>query len=338
MKKDNKLSRIKKFFKNKKDLSQLNLTERNVVENKIISKIIKKSESIKYAEFKNCIFTDFFFENYSFEKLHFKRCVFKNGLIKNSNFKDCIFESCIFEEFDIEYSTIEKNELIFCSLFNSEVNYNRFLDFKMSNSNCLHGFLRSNFFESSKFMQNVFFDYLFNKNKYNSPVSSFSVIINYSNIENEDWSNLDFDPLKGNMTFNSSVKDTIFGEKSHIPMICPEEGSFIGYKNVLVESKCGNIYSAILKMEIPSDAERVCGSSRQCRASKVKALEILPIGEKDTINYEPIKIYSRYDPSFEYKIGEIATPLNGFNSQKWVDYVPGIHFFMTKKEAENYEL
>lgn len=57
------------------------------------------------------------------------------------------------------------------------------------------------------------------------------------------------------------------GAKSlSLPIACPEEGSFIGFK------KCQN--DMIVKLEIPKDALRCSATGRECRCSKAKVLSI----------------------------------------------------------------
>jgi hypothetical protein len=98
---------------------------------------------------------------------------------------------------------------------------------------------------------------------------------------------------------------------------CPEEGSFVGWK------KCRN--NVIVKLLIPEDAKRSSATSRKCRASKAVVLEV--IGAE--------KALSRYDGTFVYEVGKEVVA-NGFDDDRWNECSNGIHFFMTRAEAENY--
>ena len=49
----------------------------------------------------------------------------------------------------------------------------------------------------------------------------------------------------------------------YIPMVCPEEGKFIGWKKAKVEEK-----NVIVKLEIPASAKRSSSTSRKCRCDK----------------------------------------------------------------------
>ena len=99
---------------------------------------------------------------------------------------------------------------------------------------------------------------------------------------------------------------------------CPEEGSFIAWKT------CGN--NVIVKLLIPEDAQRSSATSRKCRASKAKVLEI----------FGADKAYSRYDSSFIYEKGKTIEPIGSFSGDRWDECASGIHFFITRSEAEAY--
>jgi hypothetical protein len=95
------------------------------------------------------------------------------------------------------------------------------------------------------------------------------------------------------------------------------EGDLIGWK------KCKN--NVIVKMQIPSDAKRSHAFGRKCRAEYVKVLEV--IGAEAGI--------AQYDGKTEYRKGEIVKP-DSFDENWQDECAPGIHFFITRIEAENY--
>lgn len=45
--------------------------------------------------------------------------------------------------------------------------------------------------------------------------------------------------------------------------------------------------------------------------------------------------YSGYDSEFEYRVGEIVK-VDNFDTNRWHECAPGIHFFITRKEAVDY--
>ena len=95
------------------------------------------------------------------------------------------------------------------------------------------------------------------------------------------------------------------------------EGDLIGWK------KCKN--NVIVKMQIPSDAKRSHAFGRKCRAEYVKVLEV--IGAEVGI--------AQHDGKTEYRKGEIVKP-DSFDENWQDECAPGIHFFITRIEAENY--
>lgn len=99
--------------------------------------------------------------------------------------------------------------------------------------------------------------------------------------------------------------------------ICPE-GTLIGWK------KCKS--DIIVKLEIPLEAKRSNATGRKCRAEFVKVLEIFGDAEKGI---------SQYDNITEYKVGEIVK-CNSWCEDRWQECAGGIHFFLTRLEAENY--
>jgi uncharacterized protein DUF5758/pentapeptide repeat protein len=94
------------------------------------------------------------------------------------------------------------------------------------------------------------------------------------------------------------------------------EGELIGYK------KLSN--NVICKLRIPVDAKRSNATDRKCRAEFAIVLE----GEGS----------SRHDCTFIYKVGETVRPRESFCEDRWKECASGIHFFLTREEAEDYTI
>ena len=109
-----------------------------------------------------------------------------------------------------------------------------------------------------------------------------------------------------------------------IPMACPEEGSFIGWK------KCSD--NCIVKLLIPEDAKRSSATGRKCRANKavVLRIETLDGSEADISSVE-----SNYDHDFVYEVGKTVIESN-FCEDRFRECAPGIHFFINRQEAVEY--
>lgn len=102
---------------------------------------------------------------------------------------------------------------------------------------------------------------------------------------------------------------------------CPEEGDFIGWKKVK---------GCIVKLLIPAGAQRSSATSRKCRASKAHVLAIY-----DADGNEKKSVVSDSYVSTTYKVGEDVLP-DSWNEERWTECSHGIHFFITRREAELY--
>jgi hypothetical protein len=100
------------------------------------------------------------------------------------------------------------------------------------------------------------------------------------------------------------------------PMSILPEGDIIGWK------KCAN--GVIVKLLIPSYAMRSNATGRKCRADRATVLEV--IGAEVGI--------SLHSPDFEYRVAEVVTPVEPFDEDWRVECGSGIHFYITRAEAE----
>ena len=119
----------------------------------------------------------------------------------------------------------------------------------------------------------------------------------------------------------------LYDAKINFYIACPEKGSFIAFK------KAGNNYNNyIVELLIPEDARRCSATSRKCRCDKAKVLSITKIdGTSDGVD----TVYSIYDETFAYKIGELVE-VKDFDDNRWNECSTGIHFFLTRQEAVEY--
>ena len=114
------------------------------------------------------------------------------------------------------------------------------------------------------------------------------------------------------------------GAKLDWPLVCPEKGSFIGYK------KCRN--NLIVELEIPEDAYRCSATSKKCRCSKAKVLSITNLDGSESMSDVAV---SKHDSSFVYCIGE-TVEVTDFDQNRWNECSTGIHFFMNREDAVKY--
>ena len=124
--------------------------------------------------------------------------------------------------------------------------------------------------------------------------------------------------LRGADLSGANLSGVILSESTFgITINCPEEGSFIAFK------KC---QGKIVKLLIPEDAKRSSATTYKCRASKAKCLEI-----EDGLT----EISSNHDASFIYRVGE-TVEVPDFDENRWNECSTGIHFFINREMAKQY--
>ena len=109
------------------------------------------------------------------------------------------------------------------------------------------------------------------------------------------------------------------------PMCCPEKGEFTGFKKVPGDY--------IVELRITETAKRSSATTRKCRCSEAVVMSITTIEGKEA---EEKTVFSAYDPGFSYTVGETVS-VDNFDENRWNECAPGIHFFITREEAVNYE-
>lgn len=100
--------------------------------------------------------------------------------------------------------------------------------------------------------------------------------------------------------------------------IVPQQGAFEGWK------LCRN--KRLVRLLIPADARRSNATGRKCRAEYVDVLEI--IGGEEAL--------SLYDSSTVYRVGERVTA-DHWEEDRWIECDGGIHFYLTRIEAEHHQ-
>jgi len=105
----------------------------------------------------------------------------------------------------------------------------------------------------------------------------------------------------------------------YLPINCPEVGEFTAFKKLST--------GAIATLKIPEQAKRCSASSRKCRASEAFVVAIEKDGKQLAEGWS--------DRGGEYKVGQTILP-DSFDEDRWNECSNGIHFFISKREAEEY--
>ena len=114
-------------------------------------------------------------------------------------------------------------------------------------------------------------------------------------------------------------------------LVCPEEGSFIGFKKA--RTTAPDFREAIVKLLITEDAKRSSATTRKCRCDKAKVISITSLDGKENFT----TAYSYYDRFFQYTVGQTVI-IDDFDEERWNECSTGVHFFITREEAVDYML
>lgn len=135
----------------------------------------------------------------------------------------------------------------------------------------------------------------------------------------------------------ADLSHTDLSDANHVQLsiaktsILPDEGDIIGWKKAWTDDTMPP-KSVIVKLLIPADAQRSNATGRKCRASKARVLDLQ---DKQGNSLPPdTTAYSGHDTDFTYKKGE--TIHVDFDTNRWKECAPGIHFFITRIEAVEY--
>jgi Family of unknown function (DUF5758)/Pentapeptide repeats (8 copies) len=124
-----------------------------------------------------------------------------------------------------------------------------------------------------------------------------------------------------NLRGTKSDAKTIWGPRA----IVPETGAFVAWKRLRD--------GTIAELEIPAKAERVSSYvGRKCRAAYVKTIAIYRDGKKLSAKTKAAGIY---DEKTVYQAGRITRP-DKFDPTPLIECSDGIHFYVTRAEAEAY--
>ena len=111
--------------------------------------------------------------------------------------------------------------------------------------------------------------------------------------------------------------------------ILPDEGDIIGWKKAITLDGA----PIIVKLLIPADAQRSNATGRKCRASTARVLDLQD--KQGNSLPSDTTAYSGHDTDFTYKKGE-TVHVEDFDTNRWKECAPGIHFFITRIEAAEY--
>ena len=147
--------------------------------------------------------------------------------------------------------------------------------------------------------------------------------------------NLDDADLRGADLRGAILRDAYLGDANlgdadlrdaknipFIPLACPSDGAFIGWKKVR---------DCLVKLLIPEDAKRISSTNNKCRCDKAKVLEITSMETNEHLD----EITNTEHAPCVYKVGEMVYP-DSFDDDRWNECSHGIHFYINRQEAVEY--
>lgn len=233
---------------------------------------------------------------------NFRDLDFRNSNLRGAVFYETTFNNCDFFGTKLSGASFNDSQLFFCDFYLSDME-----GVKFTNSILKRSIINRSRIDKSSFDRTIIEDVTFHNS--NLREADFENTY-FDDSENIDFKNADLVGAK----FRNNFEHSLAYKKLNI---LPEEGSFIGWK------KCRN--NVVLKLLIPENARRVNTTKRNCRASFVEVLDI--IGDDKGI--------SLYDEKVIYERGKIIYD-DWFDSDWRNEETHGIHFFLTRKEAEMY--
>ena len=130
--------------------------------------------------------------------------------------------------------------------------------------------------------------------------------------------------LRGANLYGADLRGTDLRGAKGCYLSCPTEGSFIGWKKAS---------GHIVKLRIPEDARRSSATGHKCRCDKAYVMEIQNMdGTKATED----TVRSDHDKNFVYTVGA-TVEVPDFDDNRWSECAPGIHFFIDRRAAVEYQ-
>ena len=131
--------------------------------------------------------------------------------------------------------------------------------------------------------------------------------------------------LSGANLIGANLSGAVYADLALARVSIVPDGDIIGWK------KCN--HDVIVKLFIPSDARRSNATGRKCRAEWAVDIGHFKNGEK--LPDDHIAYTDNHGPRTEYRVGETVRP-DKWDENRFNECSNGIHFFITRIEAENY--
>ena len=358
--KDHIVATPDKFIRLIEDASEGDLTYSAIGNYKVTDPLLVEYGDINAKNDSNIIFINCDFDELILKDIRIQCCHFIDIRVKklklvNCSISNCVFAACIIDKIEIDSSGIFSNTISKCDIGGGYIERCAIEENMITNFD-IQG---DGIFSHTCIIDNHIIDCYGN-------LAFMNCSIKKNKLRELFMKDLYF--YKCEALNNITSRCSLDGMKSYestviLNDVCPEEGSFIGYKKVwhindsswmalpmLPNSK---ITEYIAVLEIPEDAKRSSGGSDKCRADKVKVLRIEDMDGnevKDAVGYSIIGLQSfsfttmsgaygttvpQQIPTCKYKVGEMIYA-DSFDENKFNTCSNGIHFFISKDRAKEF--
>lgn len=352
---------------------------------------IRESEYLK-ANLGRLVFDGITIENVifsekSFRLIEFRNCTFVGCRFISCNMQNIVFNSCIMYSCYFDWCLIDRSTMFSCYISDSYFNRTDFCSTVLNNTMCLYNtFAKCLFISATIKRKNLLFGYIYideesiehsitmdeiGKSKLLLCDNDFQ-LCNFSNakIDIDIFAQADpevapsFRKLVSdkNNVFDGATINNDIAKSVYIPLACPSEGSFIGWKKVKVTSEMmrnkfshdfisdGKVHFReelkdiedntplffLIKLLIPEDAKRSSATTGKCRCDKAKVLGIYYLDGTEVTAIDTVfTAVNMIDTA--YRVGEMVYP-DSFDDDRWNECSHGIHFFVDKEAAIAYKI
>ena len=128
--------------------------------------------------------------------------------------------------------------------------------------------------------------------------------------------------LSGAYLSRTNLFEATLSSTKNIPTLLSAQLTIVPQGTLLVYKKC---IEGIVTLKIPTHAKRSNATTRKCRAEYAVVI--------NTPEHKPAR--SRFDIDFLYEEGKTVRA-DIWDDNRWNECSGGIHFFLTKEEAEAY--
>lgn len=238
------------------------------------------------------------FSGKDFDNIDFTGTQFRNCKLDSAKFFDCRFSEGCF-------SHCQMNKAFICD---SSFSYIRFTGCKMENAKFVRNSIRNSDFIMSMMNGAEFNSTLIMESEFHTCELELQIVKS---------------PFERTKIENCKLGERFLERLNFLP-----DGEFVAYKNTR---------QGVVKLLIPADADRVFSTIlRKCRASKAIVLELPEGCPEDSMGVPYAE--SMWNAEFHYEVGQTMEPWQPFDPTPLLDCTSGIHFFLTRAEAADFEI